>query len=112
VVLRSGGYQTPHIHPDGIVSGVYYVRVPDAVRTGTGEAGCIRFGQPSTTDGGAVEGGALLTMTVKPEAGLMVLFPSYFWHRTLPFESPQDRICIAFDVQPDRRRAPSPSTSS
>ena len=28
----------------------------------------------------------------------MVLFPSYFYHRTLPFESDEVRISIAFDV--------------
>jgi hypothetical protein len=28
----------------------------------------------------------------------MVLFPSYFYHRTVPFESDEVRISIAFDV--------------
>ena len=35
---------------------------------------------------------------IKPVEGLMVLFPSYFYHRTLPFESDEVRISIAFDV--------------
>jgi hypothetical protein len=30
----------------------------------------------------------------------LVLFPSYFYHQTIPFESPQQRICIAFDAVP------------
>jgi hypothetical protein len=30
----------------------------------------------------------------------MLLFPSYFWHRTVPFESERERICVAFDVIP------------
>jgi hypothetical protein len=29
-----------------------------------------------------------------------VLFPSYFWHRTLPFEAAETRISIAFDAVP------------
>ena len=39
-------------------------------------------------------------MPVKPEPGLMILFPSYFYHRTIPFVSDQRRISIAFDVMP------------
>ncbi len=37
---------------------------------------------------------------VRPEAGMMLLFPSYFHHRTLPFRAGETRISIAFDVVP------------
>jgi hypothetical protein len=37
---------------------------------------------------------------VRPEAGMMILFPSYFYHRTVPFETGETRISIAFDVMP------------
>jgi hypothetical protein len=30
----------------------------------------------------------------------MLLFPSYVYHRTIPFESGEDRISFAFDVVP------------
>lgn len=40
------------------------------------------------------------TILKKPAPGLLLLFPSYTWHRTLPFESGTDRISIAFDVKP------------
>ncbi|HUT50462.1 MAG TPA: putative 2OG-Fe(II) oxygenase [Alphaproteobacteria bacterium] len=33
-----------------------------------------------------------------PAAGLMVLFPSTFWHHTIPFKSDDYRICIGFDA--------------
>lgn len=97
VVLRSGGYQTAHYHPSGLVSGVYYVQVPEVVLRDNSEAGHIRFGEgPGGRPGVAPEG--FLTATVKPEPGLLLLFPSSFWHRTIPFESAEERICIAFDV--------------
>jgi tetratricopeptide (TPR) repeat protein len=103
VVLRSNGYQTPHFHPAGIVSGVYYVRVPEAVRSSRdGEAGFIRLGQPEMPRLGTRLPQADLTTSIKPAEGLMILFPSYFWHNTVPFESDEDRICIAFDVLPQR----------
>ena len=35
---------------------------------------------------------------VRPEEGLIVLFPSYFYHRTVPTESADMRVSIAFDV--------------
>ena len=31
----------------------------------------------------------------------MMLFPSYVFHKTIPFESDQTRISVAFDVLPD-----------
>jgi hypothetical protein len=40
-------------------------------------------------------------LSVRPELGLLVLFPSYFWHGTLPFHSEQPRLTVAFDVVPD-----------
>ena len=38
--------------------------------------------------------------SVRPEVGQLVLFPSYFWHGTLPFHSAQPRLTVAFDVVP------------
>ena len=38
--------------------------------------------------------------TVQPEEGKLILFPSYFLHQTVPFESEKQRICISFDVYP------------
>ncbi len=102
VVLRSGGHQTPHFHPAAIISGVYYVRVPEIVRAGSaGEAGFIKFGHPRViSTAGATAGEDPLTASVRPEEGIIVLFPSYFWHYTVPFESQEERISIAFDVLP------------
>ncbi len=98
VVLRSSGYQEAHFHPSGIVSGVYYVRMPDVVRSGSaGDAGHIRFGMPIKYTGQQ----SLMTTTIKPEEGMVLLFPSYFWHNTMPFESTEDRISIAFDAIPN-----------
>ncbi|MFQ6018117.1 MAG: putative 2OG-Fe(II) oxygenase, partial [Kiloniellaceae bacterium] len=37
----------------------------------------------------------------QPEEGLMLLFPSYFYHRTIKFETAETRISIAFDVVPE-----------
>jgi ectoine hydroxylase-related dioxygenase (phytanoyl-CoA dioxygenase family) len=38
------------------------------------------------------------TIEIQPHEGLMVLFPGYYYHATVPFKSPQRRVSIAFDV--------------
>jgi hypothetical protein len=39
---------------------------------------------------------------VRPEPGLLALFPAYLWHGTVPFSGDPDdtRLTIAFDVVP------------
>ena len=88
----------PHIHPSAWLSGVYYVQMPEITsQPGQGEAGWIEFGRPPEHFHGTVEPEVKL---FKPEPGLMLLFPSYFYHRTVPFESAGLRISISFDVLP------------
>ncbi|MFQ5565918.1 MAG: tetratricopeptide repeat protein [Paracoccaceae bacterium] len=89
-VLDSGGYQDPHNHPSGVLSGVYYVQLPD-----TGEAGAIEFGRPPRQFSSSLAPDVVL---IRPQAGLLVLFPSFFWHRTIPFRGDGKRISIAFDL--------------
>lgn len=96
VVLEGEGYQVPHIHPSAWLSGVYYASVP-AVSSAGGNEGWIEFGQPGPEY--HFESQPKLRL-VKPEPGLMVMFPSYVFHRTVPFESQDTRISVAFDVVP------------
>ena len=98
VVMDSQGHQLPHMHPDGWVSGVYYVALPGTMRAATGEQdGWIEFGRPLRELTGSLEPEV---ETIRPEEGMLVLFPSYFYHQTIPFESTEQRICIAFDAVP------------
>lgn len=97
VVLEAQGHQGPHFHPDGCISGVYYVRLPPSMRSAADTAGCIEFGRVAESIGGSAEP---LLATIRPEEGTMLLFPSYFYHRTLPFEDDSPRISVAFDVLP------------
>lgn len=102
VVLQSSGHQKSHFHPSGVVSGVYYVRIPEVVKQGTaGSAGHIVFGNPppEVLPAGTAR---LLMASVKPEEGTLILFPSYLWHQTVPFDSREPRISLAFDVVPTR----------
>jgi uncharacterized protein (TIGR02466 family) len=97
-VLSFQGNLTPHIHLDGYLSGVYYPQLPDLVGAPEhGRAGFFELGPPPEqfTLEAAVD-----SMPIQPKEGLMILFPSYFYHRTIPFQSTQRRISIAFDACP------------
>ena len=96
VILDAGAYQVPHIHPSAWLSGVYYVHLPRAVdEDDAAHAGWIEFGRPYWDFQIRAEPE---TRLIKPEEGLMLLFPSYTFHRTLPFKGDEERISIAFDV--------------
>jgi tetratricopeptide (TPR) repeat protein len=93
--LRTQGYQQGHIHPTAWISGVYYVRLPP-VSEKKPEEGGIEFGRaPSYYQGG--DQGA--TKIVRPVGGTLVLFPSYFYHRTIPFDAAAERFTLAFDFR-------------
>lgn len=96
VVMEGRGYQVPHIHPQAWLSGVYYARVPPSiVAADTDHAGWIEFGEPLPEFRCTRRPDLRL---IRPEEGLMLLFPSYFHHRTLPFHAGETRISFAFDV--------------
>ena len=96
VVMEEAGHQIPHIHESGWLSGVYYPRVPaDMGPSEDDPSGWIEFGLPQ--DLYRVTSPPPLRL-IRPEEGLMILFPSFFFHRTVPTVSEQMRISIAFDV--------------
>jgi len=44
--------------------------------------------------------------TIKPRAGTLLLFPSYYTHWTVPLNRPGLRTSVAFDVVSRRGLAP------
>jgi tetratricopeptide (TPR) repeat protein len=96
VIIGAGGHQRSHIHPDGWISGVYYIKVPDSVQINTcSKAGCLEIGAPPNA---FIGNHAFPTKVLRARPGTMHLFPSFLWHRTLPYQYPGERICIAFDI--------------
>jgi uncharacterized protein (TIGR02466 family) len=87
-----------HIHPGAWLSGTYYARTRDFAGGVPGQpTGGIGFGPPDARFTNADD---FELHTVEAEEGKMLLFPSYFWHGVLPFESLEPRISYAFDVAP------------
>jgi tetratricopeptide (TPR) repeat protein len=95
VRLRRGGQHVNHIHPEGWVSAVFYLSLPnDTVDFVEGE-GDLCFGQPNFT-----VKGLLPDFKVTPKESELILFPSYFWHGTVPLSKSEDRLTLAFDIIP------------
>jgi hypothetical protein len=93
VLLTNDGYHTNHVHPEGLLSAVFYVDIPDYICEQSID-GHLSFGVPNF----ALEKELAPEMTVKPISGKLVIFPSFFWHGTVPFKSGQDRLTVAFDI--------------
>ena len=96
--LRSSGFHKHHVHPHGWISSCYYVALPGVVRAGqVDQAGWITFGVPDF----AIPGVDLVPQrTEQPQPGRLVLFPSFMWHGTVPFDDASARLTVAFDVVP------------
>lgn len=99
VVIRAKGHQAPHFHPHGWLSGVYYIDVPDDIaETDPERSGWIEFGRGDARWNRAKT--QMPVHQVRPEAGTLLTFPSYFWHNTRPLRTDKPRISFAFDVIP------------
>jgi len=99
VRLAKGGYHLTHIHSRGWLSSALYVALPAEITARPRERnvpGSLTFGVPER------ELGLELAprRTEVPQIGRLVLFPSYFWHGTTPFESEDYRLTVAFDASP------------
>jgi Flp pilus assembly protein TadD len=90
VRLNSGGYHINHVHPEGWISSAFYVRTPTNLQ---GHEGALKFGEPGPPTAPTLREDYM----IKPEPGMLVLFPSYMWHGTVPFSSSEKRLTCAFD---------------
>ncbi len=95
VELQPGGFHVSHVHPAGWLSSAYYVELPNPTEE-TARAGWLAFGEP-----GMAVPGLAADHFVRPEPGMLVLFPSYLWHGTVPFVGGGRRLTAAFDVLPN-----------
>ena len=96
---RAGDYNTIHSHPTSQWSGVYYASVgqSDPARP---LGGVIEFqdprGAPQAQPFPGFDFGHKLRLV--PEAGLLLVFPSWLLHMVHPFHGQGERISIAFNA--------------
>jgi tetratricopeptide (TPR) repeat protein len=95
VSLKSGGTIRPHMHENGWISGSIYINVPKSSNKDSGNLVlCIddpKYRKVESSDSKKI---------VELKKGSLCLFPSSLIHYTIPFESTEERIVLAFDVVP------------
>ena len=98
-VLRRGGYNGPHSHPNAFWSGVYYVTGNETL-DGHPFSGKLELVDPrpgaslSYAEQTRLYGRFLLS----PTAGQMILVPAWLQHWVHPYHGDGARISIAFNV--------------
>ncbi len=95
VRLKRTGFHVNHIHQEGWLSSALHVRFP-APANPQDTAGALTFGIPD-----AALGLNLAPRRVfMPVPGRLIVFPSYVWHGTIPFDADEARLTVAFDAVP------------
>ena len=92
--MSKGGNLKYHNHEDGWLTGTLYLQMPE--KGANNEEGAIEFSHqgPKYPSGNA----AFEKRLIRPSARDLNIFSSSLFHRTLPFQSEKQRICIAFDI--------------
>lgn len=95
ILLPPNGFHVNHVHPQGWLSSACHLR-PAQEDPACEKAGWFKLGEPGveTTPELSPE------RFVKPEPGVMVIFPSYMWHGTERFNEGPGRLTVAVDIVP------------
>jgi uncharacterized protein (TIGR02466 family) len=98
-ICREGAYHAPHSHPGSAWSGVYYVDAgvfnPNRPLSGVLEFLDPRVGVEAVNTPGDLSGDPV---RVRPESGLLVVFPSWLYHWVHPYAGQSPRIAVSFNV--------------
>lgn len=96
-LLKGGGHHSGHIHPHSLISGTFYVEVPNG-------SGAIRFEDPRlplmmAAPPRAKEAPEELQpfVPVEPRPGLLLMWESWLRHEVLPGTGRGERLSISFN---------------
>ena len=86
-----------HIHANCLISSAYYIKASE-------NCGNLIFDDPRP--GASIKKGPYSSLgewnegnvTVKPQAGLLVMFPSFFVHHVQPNMSENERVILSFNI--------------
>lgn len=94
VSMKDGGSLDAHMHDSGWLTGGVYINVPPKIEP---DAGNLVVSIGDEDDSPSNEN----MMSIDVVTGSLCLFPASLLHYTIPFNSVEDRIVLAFDVIPD-----------
>ena len=93
-----GGYNRPHLHPNSLFSGVYWIKAPE--KSGNLMLYEPRQGAQCTMPNrkkGKVPPELWREVHYQPKAGTVVMFPAWLWHEVQPNKSNDIRISVSFN---------------
>lgn len=93
--LASGGFHAAHFHPGGMLSSACYISLPQSIGDESERSGWLELGRPPDELGLQLEP----LDSFEPKPGRLVLFPSFLFHGTRPFDA-GERLTVAFDLVP------------
>tara|TARA_B100000965_G_scaffold121006_1_gene100000 strand:+ start:3767 stop:5134 length:1368 start_codon:yes stop_codon:yes gene_type:complete len=96
VRLSSGGNQSSHIHPDGWLSGIFYLKIPSNTKENEGKLKLSIHGYNYK-----IINENIAEKIISPNEGDIVIIPSSLFHQAIAYYSDENRECIAFDVIPN-----------
>ena len=93
-----GCYNRPHIHPNSLFSGVYFIKTPKNSgnlmvydpRPG------VQMTMPNRKEG-KLSPEFWREVHYEPKAGKCIMFPSWLWHEVKPNQSNNTRISVSFN---------------
>tara|TARA_Y100000361_G_scaffold62251_1_gene54682 strand:- start:219 stop:797 length:579 start_codon:yes stop_codon:yes gene_type:complete len=97
-----GGYNKPHVHPNSLFSGVYYVKTP----INSGQLVCsdprpgIQTCMPNRKKGEPPKH-LWRDLHLQPQENRAVIFPAWLWHSVQPNKSNDIRISVSFNFLQD-----------
>ena len=92
-------YNKPHTHPNSFFSGTYYIKTPPQ----SGQL-IVHDPRPGVHIQLPKRNKDSLPMQLwkevffQPQAGQMIIFPSWVWHEVEPNQSKEPRISVAFNI--------------
>ena len=93
-ITKTNGMHEPHIHPGCSWCGIYYIQ------SGNNDSGYTVFENPIKStyiDHGNLFLNNMNIVRIKPEDGMLVVFPSCLNHYQALYEGVEDRIVVAFN---------------
>ncbi len=95
LIMNNEGYVKPHIHERGWISGSIYLNIPPKGHLNEGN---IKFSYHN--DAYPKDGNLFPEKILNLKTGDIVLFPSSLFHSTIPIQSDEERVVLAFDIMP------------
>ena len=94
-----GGYNRPHLHPNTLFSGVYWIKTP--IKSGNLMLYDPKPGSQITMPNRETKEGLPSSLwrevQYEPVAGRIIMFPAWLWHEVKPNESNDIRISVSFN---------------